>query len=141
MYGEDVDLCLRARRTGWRPVITPDASVIHHVGASSSNWTNKCVLLLTGKATLANSHWAGWRRQLCLTMLDLGIALRALGDWITRTFRPNRTRTSDWPEVLRRRPEWRSGYLASLNDQQDSATPSKDGVRTFQSDALPKRRT
>ena len=34
MYGEDEDLCLRARRLGARPTFTPAATIIHY-GASS----------------------------------------------------------------------------------------------------------
>jgi len=35
MYWEDVDLCGRMWRTGWKVVYFPRASVIHHVGGSS----------------------------------------------------------------------------------------------------------
>ena len=41
MYGEDADLSMRARSLGWRPRITPDAVVIHAVGASSRNKAHK----------------------------------------------------------------------------------------------------
>jgi GT2 family glycosyltransferase len=34
LYEEDVDLCLRVRRAGWRIVFTPSASVVHHLGRS-----------------------------------------------------------------------------------------------------------
>ncbi|OHV42711.1 glycosyl transferase [Pseudofrankia sp. BMG5.36] len=112
MYGEDVDLCMRARGQGWDPVITPDATVVHHVGAASSNWANKFVLVLTGKVTLATTHWTGWRRRLCLSMIDLGVALRAVLDVLSKAVRPGRPRRSDWPALWRRRGEWRSGYPA-----------------------------
>ena len=35
MYGEDVDLCFRARRAGLKNVFVPDAEVVHHGGCSS----------------------------------------------------------------------------------------------------------
>jgi len=34
MYGEDMDLCHRLRRAGWRVVYTPRASIVHFQGAS-----------------------------------------------------------------------------------------------------------
>src|SRR5882757_2109987 len=40
IYGEDQDLCLRAAAAGFRPSITPDAVVVHAVGASSDNRAN-----------------------------------------------------------------------------------------------------
>ncbi len=35
MYSEELDLCRRAKRQGWRVVYVPDALVIHHEGKSS----------------------------------------------------------------------------------------------------------
>lgn len=37
MYMEDVDLCWRARRAGWRVAYVPRALVTHHQGAASGN--------------------------------------------------------------------------------------------------------
>jgi GT2 family glycosyltransferase len=34
LYEEDVDLCLRLRRAGWRVVFSPKAEVVHRLGAS-----------------------------------------------------------------------------------------------------------
>ena len=34
LYEEDVDLCLRLRRAGWRIVFSPAAEVVHHLGRS-----------------------------------------------------------------------------------------------------------
>ena len=34
LYEEDVDLCLRVRRAGWRVAYTPAAEVVHHLGRS-----------------------------------------------------------------------------------------------------------
>jgi GT2 family glycosyltransferase len=35
MYCEEVDWCLRMKQAGWRIAYTPDAEIIHHIGASS----------------------------------------------------------------------------------------------------------
>lgn len=34
LYEEDVDLCVRVRRAGWRVLYTPAAEVVHHLGRS-----------------------------------------------------------------------------------------------------------
>jgi len=34
LYEEDVDLCVRVRKAGWRIVFTPAAEVVHHLGSS-----------------------------------------------------------------------------------------------------------
>ena len=34
LYEEDVDLCLRLRKAGWRVVFTPAAEVVHRLGRS-----------------------------------------------------------------------------------------------------------
>ena len=41
MYGEEADLCLRAKAMGYRPMITPDAQIMHLVGASSKAQARK----------------------------------------------------------------------------------------------------
>jgi hypothetical protein len=35
MYGEELEWCHRFRRHGWRVVFVPDASIVHHEGAST----------------------------------------------------------------------------------------------------------
>jgi GT2 family glycosyltransferase len=34
MYGEDWDICYRARRAGWKVYLVPEAKIIHHENAS-----------------------------------------------------------------------------------------------------------
>src|SRR5204862_7187826 len=46
VYGEDADFCLRAAGRGWRPAITPRATVVHVVGASSASEYDKKDLVL-----------------------------------------------------------------------------------------------
>ena len=69
MYGEDADLSMRAKELGFRPSITPQATAVHAVGASSSVRLDKLRLLHTGKATLARKRWSlggGTRGLPCL---------------------------------------------------------------------------
>nr|MDT0665196.1 hypothetical protein [Micromonospora sp. DSM 115978] len=128
MYGEDVDLCVRARQLGWDPVITPTAEVVHHVGASSSRWVDKHVMVMRGKVTLARSHWRGWRRAVCLTMLSLGVVLRAASGTVQQAL-GRKSRRSDWPALLRRRAEWSGGYPVAV-PVADVTDPNLDAERS-----------
>lgn len=75
MYGEDLDLCLRAARLGFRPMITPDA-VITHVSGASSSGVDRRALSLRGKVTVFRKHWAPRRADLAVGLLVLGTAAR-----------------------------------------------------------------
>ena len=77
MYGEEVDLCIRAAAMGYRPMITPDAQIMHLGGASApkgvrmlQNWTSK--------ATVVRGHWPKLLAPVGLSELWLCCATRAL---------------------------------------------------------------
>lgn len=57
MYGEDVDLSMRARKLGYRPMITPQATIMHLVGASTPKRADKLCTVLRAKATVIREHW------------------------------------------------------------------------------------
>jgi N-acetylglucosaminyl-diphospho-decaprenol L-rhamnosyltransferase len=57
MYGEDADFCLRARALGYRPMITPDATIMHLVGASTKRHADKVCSVMQAKSTLIRRHW------------------------------------------------------------------------------------
>ncbi|MEL7117035.1 MAG: glycosyltransferase family 2 protein, partial [Pseudomonadota bacterium] len=57
MYGEESDLCLRARRLGYRPRITPEAEIMHLVGASANTRADKALRVAKARATLIRDHW------------------------------------------------------------------------------------
>ena len=79
MYGEDADLCLRARAFGARPATTSAATILHHGGASEATRVGKMVALLTAKATLIRRHWHPALAPLGLALLALWPAGRAAG--------------------------------------------------------------
>jgi GT2 family glycosyltransferase len=104
MYGEDVDLNLRARALGVRPVLTPDAVVVHANGASSPQRADKLRLLMTGKVTLAHKHWSGPGRRVAVGLLVAAVGLRAAGARLLRAH------DSPWPAVWAERATWRTGF-------------------------------
>lgn len=105
MYGEDVDLSLRARRAGYRPSITPRATVVHAKGATSTS-AAKVLMVLRGKATLYRQGASRPRWWLSRTLLVGGVALRAA--------REGAARSSDrrWREAVQHRAAWTKGWAA-----------------------------
>lgn len=98
LYGEDVDLALRAKAAGYRPLLCPDATVIHDVGQASATQADKLVLLHRGKVTLLRKHWRRGSAAAGVALLRAGVALRALAG------------SGSWRELHRRRDEWVGGY-------------------------------
>ena len=77
MYAEDVDLCWRLGRAGWRVVYLPSAEVTHRQGLSTDQQPFRMIFehhrsLLRFAARSSE----GWRRAL-LPLVALGIATRA----------------------------------------------------------------
>lgn len=101
MYGEEVDLCLRARGIGLRPRITPEAVIIHHGGASETVRADKMVRLMRAKMELIKRHFPPGQRGLGLAMFRLWPFTRAL---IGRG-------GGSWAEVWQRRAEWQDGFV------------------------------
>lgn len=113
MYGEEADLCHRAAARGARPMITPEAEIVHYVGASTTVRANKGVMICKAKVTLIQRHFARWQRPLGLVLLQgwAWTRLIAFGLAARITGRPGlRDSAAAWAEVWRRRGEWRGGY-------------------------------
>lgn len=113
MYGEEADLCLRAVHKGARPMITPDATIIHYVGASEQVRGSKLVMLLKAKIRLIRDHFPGWQRGparwifrlLPLSRYGAAAVLAQLRGGETR-----RQKAAGWKEVWARRAEWWNGW-------------------------------
>ncbi|MEO5707586.1 MAG: glycosyltransferase family 2 protein [Alteraurantiacibacter sp.] len=96
LYWEDVDLCMRARRIGYRPHFT-DRAVYQHVGgASSANSTERMIRILRGKVNIYRDYvpFGG------LCMLGVGIWLRGRIESLMRRD------TRLWRTCWERRHEW-----------------------------------
>ena len=57
MYGEDADLCLRARKFGVRPMVTAKADIVHYGGQSDRERPDKIVRLYMARRQLYARHW------------------------------------------------------------------------------------
>lgn len=111
MYGEDNDLCLRARALGYRPMMTPDAQIVHHGGASAVQREEKMVQLLRGKASIVRDHWKGAAKPFGLALLWIWIALRVSASSLkTALSRGPDEANRTWYSIWRKRREWLQGY-------------------------------
>ncbi len=121
MYGEDADLSVRARRADWRPVITPDATVIHHVGASSARRSDKMIMVMRAKVTFVRDHFEpGARRRSALALLTLGVAVRAtlavLTGWLQAVKTVKATKSLKAEKKVEKSVETASGRTAPTAD-------------------------
>ncbi|MDQ1723510.1 MAG: hypothetical protein QOG52_538, partial [Frankiaceae bacterium] len=96
---------VRARRAGYRPSITPRATIVHKVGASSKTRADKLVLLFAGKVTYIDVQWHGLPRSVGKLLVLGGVALRAFAAVVTS----NRA-CGEWRRTWARRAEWREGF-------------------------------
>jgi GT2 family glycosyltransferase len=113
MYGEEADLCLRAARLGARPVVTPEATIVHYGGASERVRSEMMVRLLTAKAELIKQHWSAPTQRAGLALLALWPLTRAvaLGLAARMAGQPGLAeRAATWRTIWQARERWRHGF-------------------------------
>ena len=113
MYGEEADLCLRAHAFSARPMVTPDATIIHYGGASEKTRTGKMLRLLAAKASLIDRHWPPITAPIGLALLSFWPLSRTLALSLRAAFRSSkadREAAAVWREIWTRRREWQCGY-------------------------------
>ncbi|MBP1807494.1 glycosyltransferase family 2 protein [Rubellimicrobium aerolatum] len=76
VYGEEADLCLRARALGARPAFTPAATIVHLTGASQPNEPRQ-MQLLAARIRLARRHLPARQRRLAVAIIRGGVAFKA----------------------------------------------------------------
>jgi len=74
MFGEEADLAARARARGARPLMNPDATIIHYGGRSTKQFAKRIVYVIGGRIGLIKRHFAPmWR--------PLGVGLTVFWVW------------------------------------------------------------
>lgn len=112
MYGEDSDLALRAQRLGYRPMICPDAKIMHMVGASFSVEARKTVMVATSRVTLIRDHWPAWQVPIGVFLMWLwgGLRVAAARVMALGGGEKARARAAAWSHIWSRRHDWLKGY-------------------------------
>lgn len=110
MYGEDWDLCLRAKALGARCLFYPDAEIIHYGGASEPVRADKLVRLFQTKAKLYGSHFSPIKARTLTLMLRLWVWRCIISGELLGLFgyRESRKSAQVWRDVWKRRGEWSS---------------------------------
>jgi GT2 family glycosyltransferase len=113
MYGEEADLCLRARKLGARPMISPTATIIHHDGSSESDRAERRIKVLAGRVTLIRRHWPGFSYRLGRALyyvvpLSRWLVYGAAGVILAKTKYARQAQV--WSDVWRGRRRWINGW-------------------------------
>eukprot|EP00435_Cladocopium_sp_Y103_P077778 s1_g1517.t1 len=123
MYGEDADLCLRAKKAGAQPIICPEAQIVHYAGASEPVRADKMKRLLRAKITLMRDHWTKRSQPVGYFLLWTFPLPRILGYRLAAWLRDrpgDDENATTWREIWQARREWLSGYA------------QRDGIETHQ---------
>lgn len=116
MYGEEADLCARARALGARPVITPDATIIHYGGGSAATRSDSVVRLLRAKIALARRSMGRGAAEAVRWLYLLAVVVRVAGFGLAARLGRGRAgaQAGMWRQTLARRGEWfvRASQLA-----------------------------
>ena len=71
MYAEEADLCYRARALGARPLLDPDATIVHYGGGSQTAGADKVSRLFTGKSKYLRKHLGPVSSHLAISFLKI----------------------------------------------------------------------
>jgi len=108
MYGEEADLCLRAKEFGAKPVVTSMATIVHYGGASEPIKSDKLVRLLKAKQLLIQKHFPGRQKYIAGCLLALWPVSRLIAHCLLNVLGRQTSKDSFgvWRNVLKRRGDW-----------------------------------
>jgi N-acetylglucosaminyl-diphospho-decaprenol L-rhamnosyltransferase len=113
MYAEEADLCIRARKLGARPAITPLAEIIHLGGVAEASATEKVIKTHKGRITLLRKHWSPAARILGLAIYTCWSFTRMIGSYVLSGPRDGSSGSREkWGRVWTSRKDWMAGYPA-----------------------------
>jgi GT2 family glycosyltransferase len=112
MYGEETDLCLRARKAGARPMITPKATIVHYGGGSTNGHADKIVRISAAHISVMDKHFSSVGRVIGRRAIIGGVALRATAFGLAGALAPKRyaSQAAAWRDAWSRRAEWIKGF-------------------------------
>lgn len=117
MYGEEADLCHRARALGANPRMTPQAQIIHYGGQSSASQWRKIIYVYGARMGLIERYFAPHWRPFGRIMMKFAAAWRALAYGAAAVFSGRHVEAAEnWRTVWRRRDLWRDGPVKAQVD-------------------------
>lgn len=114
MYGEEADLCARARAAGARPLMTPEAHIVHYGGASATSHASKIAYVMGARIGLIERQYEGPGRLAGKAASLAHVAIRAFAFRVLASVLPARfaDKAREWGSAWARRAEWRNGPSA-----------------------------
>jgi len=105
-------MCMRAQKLGYQPMMTPDATIMHLVGAASGVRAEKQIMVAKSRVTLLRDHWPRWQVPVGIALMWIWGALRVGAASVLGKLKPARfgEKASHWRLVWSRRAEWLAGY-------------------------------
>lgn len=107
MYAEEADYCLKAKKLGYQPTVTPDARIVHHGGISHANLAAKEIKLLRGKVELIKRHDKGLLKSLYISLIWLYSFNKVVESSILKK---GTVEAAEWKKVFDERAVWIKGY-------------------------------
>jgi N-acetylglucosaminyl-diphospho-decaprenol L-rhamnosyltransferase len=130
MYGEEADLCLRARKLGARPMISPAPTIIHHVGVSESDRAERRIKILASRVTLIGRPWPWFSYHLGRALyyiipLPRWLAYGAVGTVLAKKKYTQQAQL--WSDVWRARHRWINGWSDAAITKAARRSPRPSG--------------
>ena len=106
LFAEEADLCVRAREAGARPLMTPDALIIHDGGGSSPiHSEDRRIMLIKAERQYHRKHLGFFGSKLACLLIDMRVTRLALLGALQHLVTGNRNPKASL-DLLRRRKEW-----------------------------------
>lgn len=84
MYGDEVEWCMRFKKSGWKVAYTPITKVVHIEGGSQGGSKRGAILgEFKGLKYIYGKHYPEWQQVVLGTILDMAAFLRVLM-WLVR---------------------------------------------------------
>lgn len=114
MYGEEADLCARARAAGAKPLMTPAATIIHYGGKSAASHSSKIVYVIGARIGLVQSQSGPLGGTIGRLACIAHVGIRAYAYGLLNRMNPKRFEASarEWGIAWACRAEWRNGPSA-----------------------------
>lgn len=110
MYGEEADMCLRAANLGYQPMVTPDAQIMHLVGASTKLRSEKQIRLMRARMSLMQDHWNPVWLPFGRVLMWMWIANRRLASKLMSLGSKDDAADAEWQKIWEARHDWLRGY-------------------------------
>lgn len=110
MFCEEADLCARAQAKGARPLMNPEATIIHYGGRSTKNFARRMSYIYGGRIGLIERHFSRFWRPFGKSFTVLGAFLRAycLGA-MARVWPKLQPKADEWGAIWNQRQLWIDG--------------------------------